>query len=75
MEYVEAILEALGNEKFRQFVLDNMEKANSESLQFCVDMVVYHLGRKNGKWLIGHFPGKDDCWRKIIKGEALIISV
>ena len=75
MEYVEAILEALGNEKFRQFVAENMNKANSEGLQFCVGMVVYHLARKDGKWQIGHFPNKDVCWWKVVNGEALVISV
>ncbi len=75
MEYVEAILEALGNEKFRQFVVEHMNEDNSDPLQFCVDRVVYHLERKDGKWRIGNLTGKDVWWWKVVKGEALIISV
>lgn len=75
MDFVEAILEALGNEKFRKFVVDNMNATDSEPLEFCVGMIVYHLKRKSGKWEIGYFPDKEVCWNMIIKGEAIIISV
>lgn len=73
--YPYALLEAFGNERFRQFVVDHMNEDDSERLEFCVEMVVYHIQRKNGRWRIGHYQIKDDCWWKVIKGEALIISV
>lgn len=73
--YPIAFLEAMGSEKFRQFVVEHMNEDNSERLQFCVDRVIYHIQRKNGKWQIGHYQDKDIWWDKIIKHEALIISV
>lgn len=74
-DYTNALLEAFGNKRFRQYLLNNKDKDKSEELRFCVEGTVYHIERKDGKWRIGHYPIADTCWEMIIKGKTLIISV
>ena len=75
MEFVHALLEALGNERFIEYVANSLSEEEPEPLYFVVEGLVFHMERKDGKWLLGCYQSKDTLWKMLGKQKMLYISV
>lgn len=75
MEFAHALLEALGEERFIEYVARYRTDENSEDFNFVVESRVFYIRRKNGKWWFGYYTDKDMMWKMMGKEPLLYISV